>query len=133
MTVRRGTSNSAVRGNSTDRRRRREWLVATFRADVDAIVWIDGTLREAPLGAGIPVCRCYRCEKLLTVGTVSPDRIIPGVHGGRYIRSNLRPACNKCQEQTGGLLGAEQKRLRAAEKAVNVVDMTTNDEGGGNT
>ncbi|MFA5387327.1 MAG: HNH endonuclease [Candidatus Paceibacterota bacterium] len=130
VVARRGTSNSNLRGNSTDRRRRREWLVSNFRAEVDAIVWIDGTLKAAPLGAGMPVCRCYRCECLLTVTSVSVDRIIPGALGGKYIRSNIRPACELCNSETGGLLGAEQKRLRATQKTGSVVDMTTNEGGG---
>lgn len=38
MTATRGTTNGNVRGNSETRRRRREWLVQTYRADVDGIV-----------------------------------------------------------------------------------------------
>ncbi len=85
----RGTTNGNARGGSADRRRRREWLVETFRADVDM-----------PLG--IPACRCYRCGKLLTADTVGVDRIIPGCQGGTYRRNNIRPACGPCNSITGG-------------------------------
>lgn len=101
-----GTVNGGDRGNVRDRRRRREWLVETFRADRDlyitgnfiANVGLDGSV---PRGTGEPACRCYRCGRLLTVDTVSPDRIIPGCKGGSYRRNNIRPACLPCQSVTG--------------------------------
>lgn len=93
---RRGSSNANVRGNTRDRRRRREWLVDTFRADVD----LDGQ----------PACRCYRCGRLLTVDTVTSDRVTPGCMGGRYLRDNLRPSCLDCQSYTGGVLGAARRK-----------------------
>lgn len=81
MTVTRGTSNSNARGSSAERRRRRVWLVQTYRANVDASVArsSDGS------------CRCYRCGVLLIVETVTVDRIIPGCQGGTYRRTNIRP------------------------------------------
>lgn len=79
MPVIRGTSNSNVRGNSRDRLARRQWLVETFRADADH----------------------YRCGCLLTVNTVTVDRIVPGCHGGKYVRNNIRPACGPCNVATG--------------------------------
>jgi hypothetical protein len=57
---------------------------------------------EATLGMGEPACRCYRCGHLLTVDTVSADRIIPGCRGGTYRRNNIRPACERCQSVVGG-------------------------------
>lgn len=108
--VRRGTTNRNARGGSDDRRRRREWLVETFRADVD----LDTVKGYAcALGNGIPACRCYRCGRLLTVDTVSPDRIVPGCEGGTYRRNNIRPACRPCQSKTGGHLGVTRKRARS--------------------
>jgi hypothetical protein len=95
MTAPRGTTNGNARGSSYTRRRRRAWLVETFRADVDMLE---------------PACRCYRCGKLLTVDTVTVDRIIPGAHGGRYVRGNIRPACGPCNSETGGAI----RRLAAA-------------------
>jgi hypothetical protein len=107
-----GTVNGGDRGNTRDRRRRREWLVENFRADVDASVarGTDGIPFDVQLynerltGCGYrrePACRCYRCGTLLTVDTVSPDRIIPGCQGGTYRRNNIRPACLRCQSVTG--------------------------------
>lgn len=100
----RGTSNTNARGSSENRRRRRAWLVETYRADVDAVV-IDGTQMGATAhGApyGVPACRCYRCGVLLTVDTVTVDRIVPGCKGGTYRRDNIRPACGPCNSETGG-------------------------------
>lgn len=135
MPCSRGTSNSNRRGNSTDRRRRREWLVKTYRANVDVVVvrWPDGREDIVPeLIPGVmvdvesvhtffpeceveqrPACRCYRCGRLLTVDTVSPDRIKPGIDGGSYRRENIRPACEDCQSSTGGALGAARKKAKA--------------------
>lgn len=86
--MRRGTSNGNARGNSADRARRRLWLVTTYAADQT----VDGA----------PACRCYRCGTLLTVDTVTVDRIVPGCAGGRYVRNNIRPACATCNSVTGG-------------------------------
>lgn len=96
---RRGTTNRNDRGNTLDRRRRREWLVDTFRADRDV--------------GGDPACRCWRCGQLLTVDTVSPDRITPGCMGGRYTRDNIRPSCVSCQSITGGHLGNTRKQAKS--------------------
>jgi hypothetical protein len=102
---RRGTTNRNARGGAEDRRRRREWLVATWRADVDVVLMagpiVEGWV-EVPLGQGLPACRCYRCGRLLTVETVSADRTVPGCQGGTYRRSNIRPACARCQSVVGG-------------------------------
>lgn len=85
--ARRGTSNSNARGSSHDRRSRRLWLVMTFESD-----------------CGPGTCRCYRCGALLTLSTVTVDRIVPGCKGGRYVRNNIRPACSGCNSETGGRL-----------------------------
>ena len=102
--VRRGTTNGNARGGSDDRRRRREWLVETFRANVDVCViklYHGDLISGVNIGAGEPACRCYRCGLLLTSGTVTVDRIIPGCRGGTYRRSNIRPACGPCNSSTG--------------------------------
>ena len=62
------------RGNSTDRRRRREWMVsaaAGFGGD----------------GVKVP---CVWCGCYLTVDSVEADRIKPG---GSYRRDNVQPSC----------------------------------------
>jgi hypothetical protein len=86
----RGTSNHNQTGSSHDRRRRRQWLVETF-------------------GDGLFVaCRLRVSEKcaggLLTVDTVTVDRIRPGVDGGTYRRDNIQPACGPCNSVHGNLL-----------------------------
>jgi hypothetical protein len=111
----RGTTNGNARGGSAQRRRRREWLVTTFRANVDLPRpevnapprTAEGAERffyivDVPLNRGIAACRCYRCGALLTVDTVTVDRIIPGCKGGTYRRNNIRPACGSCNSETGG-------------------------------
>lgn len=108
--TRRGTTNQNVRGNTEDRRRRREYLVETYRADVDLVTYEHGGVGTWAVGAPDPwvglqrktACRCYRCGRLLTVDTVTVDRIIPGCKGGTYRRSNIRPACEDCNSETGG-------------------------------
>ncbi len=97
----RGTTNGNARGGSDARRRRREWLVTTFRANADHFVLFGSPVETLP-GMGEPACRCYRCGALLTVNTVTVDRIIPGCRGGTYRRNNIRPACGKCNSETGG-------------------------------
>ena len=99
--ARRGTTNTNARGNVEDRRRRREWLVETYRANVDLFPPQGGPL-TVPLGEGVPACRCYRCGVLQTVDTVTVDRIIPGAKGGTYVRANIRPACGTCNSEVGG-------------------------------
>lgn len=100
---RRGTTNGNQRGGSEDRRKRREWLVQTYRADCDVSLVI-GLVFPVALGTegAEPACRCYRCGRLLTVETVTVDRIVPGCQGGTYRRSNIRPACGTCNSSTGG-------------------------------
>ena len=120
MTCTRGTTNTNERGNTKDRAARRKWLVETFRSDVDLILnqWGD-VVRVVPAAllaelvspfdgmVRLPTCRCYRCGRPLTEDTVSPDRIKPGVAGGRYTRDNIRPSCDGCQIITGNQIRAK--------------------------
>lgn len=93
----RGTSNGNACGNAEDRRRRRAWLVDVFG-------W--------RLADGTGVVCCYRCgvpllehdDPAAPGQSVTADRILPGVLGGRYVRGNLRPACGPCNSETGGEL-----------------------------
>lgn len=111
--ARRGTSNGNVSGNSEDRRRRKAWLIETYRADTMVRlrlgVWVPC---EDDFPGAAPACRCYRCGDLLVFETVTVDRIIPGCRGGRYTRDNIRPSCQPCATQTGARLGVEQKRAK---------------------
>jgi len=112
--ARRGTTNGNARGSVTDRQRRRAWLVETYRANLDVLVVRLGNGTEIRLdtrfGQGEPACRCYRCGRLLTIDTVTVDRIIPGCRGGTYRRENIRPSCQLCASVTGAALGNERKR-----------------------
>ena len=110
--VTRGTSNRNERGSAEARRRRREWLLETYAADVSPVVDFaeDGSEVE------YKVCRCYRCGNLLGVNTLTVDRIIPGCQGGTYRRDNIRPACARCNEKTGGAL-ANHPRNRKKKKS----------------
>ena len=103
----------STRGNTTDRQRRKEWLLATYRANVDyAPGYTDDLPPEwsaAVFGTGLPACRCYRCGKLLTIDTMTVDRIIPGCQGGTYRRNNIRPSCADCANKQGAELRAENR------------------------
>jgi len=96
------------RGNNRDRRKRKQYLVEHYRANVDLDL---ATGEPVPLGEGEPACRCYRCGCLLTVETVTQDRRIAGVEGGTYFDPmNLRPACAFDNSSTGGILGNARKQ-----------------------
>lgn len=127
---RRGTTNRNVRGSSYARRRRREWLVETYRANVDVVeveilgqvVLLEVDVREGlgtMYGQVQMACRCYRCGALLTVDTVTVDRMFPGIEGGTYStprrdhrdgRTNIRPSCYFDPSSTGGLLAAARRQ-----------------------
>jgi 5-methylcytosine-specific restriction endonuclease McrA len=119
--ARRGTTNRNARGGSDTRRARRAWLVLTYRANVDVVAI------ELPYGpvmvevvAGTegaePACRCYRCGVLLTEDTVTVDRIKPGCRGGTYRRDNIRPACGRCNSQTGATTRSRRTAPKEAGK-----------------
>jgi hypothetical protein len=131
VTTTRGTTNRNQRGGSDDRRRRREWLVETFRADMDVLICYQlfdnderrvSTITDWPADRFVPAdlphytyevhkaCRCFRCGKLLTVDTVTVDRITPGCKGGTYRRNNIRPACSPCNSELGGKLAGQGKK-----------------------
>lgn len=85
MTTRRGTTNSNARGNTRDREARKQYLLRVYQSD-----------------SGVGFARCYRCGYQLGFTTITVDRIIPGAKGGTYRRDNIRPACSKCNSETGG-------------------------------
>jgi len=89
MKTRRGTTNRNQRGNCYDRAVRRLWLLTNYESD-----------------HGLGTCRCYRCGILLDSQTVTVDRIVPGARGGTYQRNNIRPACARCNSETGGAVRA---------------------------
>lgn len=128
--ARRSTSNSNVRGNTEQRRKRKAWLVEHWRAnstrvtavvdgepvgrnthDVDSLVrlWERWGFTDIVVH---PTCRCWECGTLLTAETVVADRIVPGSEGGSYARNNLRPHCKDCSERQGGRIGQVRKAAR---------------------
>jgi hypothetical protein len=97
--ARRGCTNGNRRGNTEDRRRRRQWLLDTYG---------DGT--AAPCWLAIPGV----CAGTVTAETLSVERVRPGHAGGTYRRDNIRPACAPCQSHQGGQFGIEAARHREA-------------------
>jgi hypothetical protein len=83
----RGTSNANARGSTKDRASRRAYLLMAYQSD-----------------QGFGTARSYRCGVVLTDSTVTVDRVTPGCDGGRYVRANIRPACARCNSETGGRL-----------------------------
>lgn len=82
-------SGGDQRGNATDRRRRKLWLVDTF-------------------GDGAFVA-CRYCWTTLEYSSLTVDRIVPGHQGGRYIRSNIQPSCSPCAVRQGNAITNEKR------------------------
>jgi 5-methylcytosine-specific restriction endonuclease McrA len=115
----------STRGNVTDRQRRKTWLLETYRADcaiavparfkVELIIPVSKIDQYRADGDTVyECCRCYRCGKLLTLETLTVDRIIPGCKGGTYRRNNIRPSCADCASKTGRDLSAEIRSNRVS-------------------
>jgi len=97
VTSRRGTSNTAIRGNAAQRRASKRALLAR-----------DGDGEKAP---------CWECGTLVTFETMIRDKIKAGRDGGRYVLSNLRVHCQSCSQLQGHRMGLETRRWRAWKKA----------------
>jgi hypothetical protein len=67
-----------LRGNSTDRYNRKTWMLRTFG---------DGAY-----------AKCIHCGDILNRQALEADRIDPN---GRYVHSNLQPACRSCNARRG--------------------------------
>lgn len=65
------------RGNSTDRRNRKHWMLS----------------QAAGFGGNGLQVPCVHCDETLTYETVEADRVEPG---GSYRRSNVQPSCRPC-------------------------------------
>lgn len=92
----RGSSNGNSRGGSKERAKRRQWLVDMY-------------------GDGVKV-GCFNCDEILTVDTVTADRIKPGALGGTYRRDNIRACCNPCNMSLGGKLSAKLREAKTMKK-----------------
>lgn len=80
-----------ARGNTRDRRRRRQWLISEFgiKREDDSIYWV----------------RCHHCNiKMKALGRVwEVDRFpVSGKDGGRYRRGNIVISCQKCNRGNHG-------------------------------
>jgi hypothetical protein len=92
MTSRRGTSNTAIRGNAAQRRASKWALLAR-----------DGDGEKAP---------CWECGTTVTFETMVRDKIKTGRDGGRYTLPNLRIHCRRCSMLQGHRMGLETRRWR---------------------
>lgn len=97
------TDGADKRGNSKDRAARRRYLLS-------AAAGFGGNGEVVPCALGI----VGDCSILVDNATMEVDRIVPGVDGGRYIRSNIRPTCRPCNESAGH----STQRQVAARKAL---------------
>jgi len=85
------TSHANMRGNSRDRFARRQYLLDTFGNGVTA--------------------PCWECCTNVGHTTMVVDRIVPGIDGGRYVRSNIRVHCHNCSNLQGYALGMGANRI----------------------
>lgn len=96
----RGTTNRNVRGNTSERRARKLWLLDEFGDGVTAPCLIDWDMH---------------CLGTVTVDTLTVDRYpIPGIDGGTYARGHIRPACGPCNSRAGTALRESRARTRGA-------------------
>ena len=129
----RSTSNKYDAGGPAVRLKRKHRVIERYRADVDALTVLFPSglvlnyapehldramaLAEVDLATivmAVDACRCYRCGELLTVETVTIDRIVPGCEGGSYEDDNVRPCCGLCNSRTGGRLGRARQVVMAS-------------------
>ena len=129
----RSTSNKHDAGGPEKRLRRKHRVIERYRADVDVLVilfpsglvltydpeHLERAMALAELDPptivmAVDAARCYRCGDLLTVETVTVDRIIPGCEGGTYDDENTRPCCGQCNSRTGGHLGVQRRVAMAS-------------------
>jgi 5-methylcytosine-specific restriction endonuclease McrA len=94
------------RGNTTDRARRKVWMLFEFGNGEYAL--------------------CTHCRLILTYDTIEADRIIPG---GSYAHDNIQPSCRGCNldrsnksdwtsPQLAAELAAEAEAFTAAEARI---------------
>lgn len=73
-------SGGEKRGNSADRRRRKEWMVSP----------------EAGFGGDNTEVPCVHCGNWTSGRELHADRMVPG---GSYKRDNIQPACANCNQE----------------------------------
>lgn len=97
------TNGQDKRGSSKDRKARRVWLLS------EKAGW-GGNGEVVPCALGTEP----DCSLLVDMVTMEVDRIIPGAEGGRYVRTNIRPTCVRCNKEAG----FDTMRKVAAERRV---------------
>jgi 5-methylcytosine-specific restriction endonuclease McrA len=75
-----------LRGNTRDRKARRDWIVSPAAGR-----FVNGTF--VPFGGDGRTVPCWHCRTPVSREQVEIDRIVPG---GRYVRTNIQPACFGC-------------------------------------
>ena len=50
---------------------------------------------------------CYYCRRLVGVGALTMDHIVPLGRGGRSVRGNVVPACKECNTRKKSLVPVE--------------------------
>jgi len=91
------------RGNSRDRKARKMWLLSPAAG-------FGGNGDMAPCAMKID----SQCQEIVDFVSMEVDRIIPGCLGGRYVRGNIRPACQPCNNRASHAQKAEVQALRLA-------------------
>lgn len=99
--LRTGRTDCDKRGNARDRAARRNWLLSA------AAGW-GGNGESAPCALRLG----QTCEGFVNYVTMHVDRIVPGALGGRYVRTNIRPACAPCNISAGHDTRAEMSSVR---------------------
>lgn len=84
------TNGQDKRGSSKDRKARRVWLLS------EKAGW-GGNGEVVPCALGTEP----DCSMLVDMVTMEVDRIVPGAEGGRYVRTNIRPTCVRCNKEAG--------------------------------
>lgn len=80
----RGRSNRNERGSAAQRRVRKQ-----------AVLDRDGNGAWA---------LCVTCPTVVDLGSMTLDRIIPGMFGGTYALDNVRPQCERCSRRQGAFM-----------------------------
>lgn len=84
--------NGGDRHNSYDRRERKLWLLGAK---------ISTKYGPAPFGGNGTTVDCVHCDRELMLETLTQDRIVPGIRGGRYTYDNIQPSCLSCNSSRG--------------------------------
>ena len=100
----RGTTNRNARGSSHDRRARREKLYQANAVTDEYGDYVTCQLELSP-----------ECEVVLSIDTLTVDRVVPSIDGGTYQWDNCRLACAPCNSYQGGQLAAQRRMRRKAE------------------